>query len=69
MQNNNYAETINVAKSPRVMFNHINDFSNWWAKDAGEALSGQKTSFKGESTRLMTSLSSYQERDMIQSGS
>jgi hypothetical protein len=52
MENKNYTATIEVAKSPKDVFNHVNDVSNWWAKDAGEALSGQKTEFEGQSTKL-----------------
>ena len=40
MENQNYTATIEVAESPKDVFSHVNDVSNWWAKDAGEALSG-----------------------------
>jgi hypothetical protein len=52
MENQNYTATIEVAESPKDVFNHVNDVSNWWAKDAGEALSRQKTEFEGQSTKL-----------------
>ena len=52
MENLNYTTTIEVAKSPMDVFDHVNDVPNWWAKDAGEAFSGQKTEFKGQSTKL-----------------
>jgi hypothetical protein len=41
MENKNYSITIEVAKSPEDVFNHINDVSKWWSKD-----------FEGSSTRL-----------------
>jgi hypothetical protein len=33
MKNQNYTVTIEVAKSPKVVFNQINDVSRWWSKD------------------------------------
>src|SRR5450432_1049120 len=41
MKNQNYTATIEVAKSPKDVFNHINDVSKWWSKD-----------FEGRSTKL-----------------
>lgn len=41
MKNQNYTATIEVAKSPQEVFNHINDVSKWWTKD-----------IKGNSTQL-----------------
>ena|ERR1043166_2405243 len=41
MQNKSYTTTIEVAQSPEVVFNHINDVSKWWSKD-----------FEGSSTKL-----------------
>ena len=41
MQNKTYTATIEVAQSPEVVFNHINDVSKWWSKD-----------FEGSSTKL-----------------
>lgn len=41
MKNQNYTATIEVAKSPKDVFNHINDVSKWWSKD-----------FEGSSTKL-----------------
>jgi Activator of Hsp90 ATPase homolog 1-like protein len=52
MENKNYTVTIEVAESPKDVFNHVNDVSNWWARDAGEALSRQKTEFEGQSKKL-----------------
>lgn len=37
MENQNYTTTIEIGESPKDVFNHVNDVSNWWAKDAGEA--------------------------------
>ena len=39
--NKNYTATIEVAKSPKDVFNHIKDVSKWWTKD-----------FEGSSTNL-----------------
>ena len=36
-----YTATIEVAKSPEDIFNHIRDVSKWWSKD-----------FEGRSTKL-----------------
>jgi len=33
MENKNFAATIDVAKSPREVFNCITDVTNWWSKD------------------------------------
>ena len=33
MQNNSYTATIEVQKSPELVFNHINDIPKWWSKD------------------------------------
>jgi hypothetical protein len=33
MPNKNYKATIEVAKSPKHVFNCINDVSKWWTKD------------------------------------
>lgn len=41
MKNQNYTATIEVATSPKDVFNHINDVSNWWSKD-----------FEGSSAKL-----------------
>jgi hypothetical protein len=41
MENRNYTATIEVAKSPRDVFNHVNDVSKWWSKE-----------FEGSSTKL-----------------
>ena len=41
MKNKSYTATIEVAKSPKDVFNHINDVSKWWSKD-----------FEGNSTKL-----------------
>jgi hypothetical protein len=41
MTNKNYTATIEVAKSPQVVFNHIKEVSKWWSKD-----------FEGSSTKL-----------------
>jgi hypothetical protein len=41
MKNKNYMATIEVAKSPKDVFNHINDVSKWWSKD-----------YEGSSTKL-----------------
>ncbi len=41
MTNKNYTATIEVAKSPQDVFNHIKDVSKWWSKD-----------FEGSSTNL-----------------
>jgi hypothetical protein len=41
VKNQNYTATIEVAKSPKDVFNHINDVSKWWSKD-----------FEGSSTKL-----------------
>lgn len=39
MQNQNYTATIEVAKSPKDVLNHINDVSKWWSKDyAGSSI-------------------------------
>jgi hypothetical protein len=37
----NYTATIEVAKAPKDVFNHINDVSKWWSKD-----------YRGSSTKL-----------------
>jgi hypothetical protein len=52
MTNNNYTATIEVAKTAREVFNHVNDVSKWWVRSAEEALSGQQTVFEGQSTKL-----------------
>lgn len=41
MTNKNYTATIEVVKSPQVVFNHIKEVSKWWSKD-----------FEGSSTKL-----------------
>jgi hypothetical protein len=41
VENKNYTATIEVAKSPKDVFNHINDVSKWWSKD-----------YEGSSTKL-----------------
>lgn len=41
MRNKTYTATIEVAQSPEVVFNHINDISKWWSKD-----------FEGSSAKL-----------------
>ena len=33
MKNKSYTATIEVAKSPQDVFNHIKDVSKWWSKD------------------------------------
>ena len=33
MENKNYTATIEVAKSPKDVFNHIKEVSKWWSKD------------------------------------
>ncbi len=52
MDNQHYTATIEVVAPGMHVFTHVNDVANWWAKDAGEALSGQKTIFEGQSTKL-----------------
>jgi hypothetical protein len=46
MKNQNYSATIEVSASPRDVFAHINDISNWWATPAF------KGEFEGQSTKL-----------------
>ncbi len=41
MKNQNYTASIEVAKSPMDVFDHISDVSKWWSKD-----------FEGSSTKL-----------------
>jgi hypothetical protein len=41
MVNENYTATIEIAKSPKDVFNHIKEVSKWWSKD-----------FEGSSTKL-----------------
>jgi len=41
MKNKSYTVTIEVAKSPQDVFNHIKEVSKWWSKD-----------FEGSSTKL-----------------
>lgn len=41
MKNQSYTATIEVANSPKDVFNHIKDVSKWWSKD-----------FEGSSTKL-----------------
>ena len=41
MENKNYTATIEVAQSPKEVFNAINDVTKWWSKD-----------FEGNSTKL-----------------
>jgi len=41
MKNQDYTATIELAASPKDIFNHINDVSKWWCKD-----------FEGSSTKL-----------------
>lgn len=41
MRDKSYTATIEVAQSPEVVFNHINDISKWWSKD-----------FEGSSAKL-----------------
>jgi hypothetical protein len=52
MENQNYSATIEVSKSAGEVFKYVNDVSQWWAKSAEEALSGQQTVFEGQSTKL-----------------
>lgn len=44
MENKNYTATIEVAQSPEVVFNHINDVSKWWRIEG--------SGFEGSSTKL-----------------
>ena len=46
MEQKNYTATIEVAKSPETIFNHINDVSKWWAT---KEFKGQS---EGQSTKL-----------------
>jgi len=46
MQNNNYSATIEVAKSPKDVFDQINDVAKWWAT---KEFKGQ---CEGHSTKL-----------------
>jgi len=41
MKNNSYTATLEVAQSPKEVFNGINNVTNWWSKD-----------FEGSSTKL-----------------
>ena len=41
MNDQSYSGTIEVTKSPKDVFDHINDVSKWWSKD-----------FQGSSTKL-----------------
>jgi hypothetical protein len=41
MQNKGYTATVELARSPEDVFNHINDVSKWWSKD-----------FEGSSTKI-----------------
>jgi Activator of Hsp90 ATPase homolog 1-like protein len=41
MKNQDYTAIIEVAKSPKDVFDHINDVSKWWSKE-----------FEGSSTKL-----------------
>ena len=41
VEKKNYTATIEVAKSPNDVFNHVNDVSKWWNKE-----------FEGSSTKL-----------------
>ena len=41
MEKENFTATIEVAKSPRHVFNCITDVTNWWSKD-----------FEGSSSKL-----------------
>ena len=52
MENKNYSATIEVAQSPEVVFNHINNVSKWWSLPATQSKSGRQTEFEGESTKL-----------------
>jgi len=52
MINNSYTTAVEIQLSPRDVFNKLNDVSNWWAKSAIEAISGQKTEFSGQSSKL-----------------
>ncbi len=46
MENQSYSTTIEVSASPRDVFAHINDVSNWWATPVF------KGEFEGQSTKL-----------------
>jgi len=49
MENQNYTATIEVAKSPKDVFNHINDVSKWWAtKEFNGTYEGQSTKLNDE---------------------
>jgi hypothetical protein len=46
MKNPSYSATIEVSSSPRDVFAHVNDVSNWWATPVF------KGEFEGQSTKL-----------------
>jgi Activator of Hsp90 ATPase homolog 1-like protein len=47
MNNRNYSATIEVAKSPKDAFKHVNDVSKWWG---GKDLKGSCAKLKDEFT-------------------
>jgi len=52
MKKENYTATIEVSETPKVVFNHINNVSQWWSLSAAESPSGKKSEFEGKSTKL-----------------
>ncbi len=52
MKKQDFSTAITVSKTPEEVFNCINKVSQWWAKAADEATSGQKTKYEGKSTKL-----------------
>jgi hypothetical protein len=48
MKDQSYTAVLEVTKSSKDVFKHINDVSKWWIKDAG----GVQTEFEGQSTKL-----------------
>jgi hypothetical protein len=52
MNDNSFTTTLNLSQNPETVFNHINDVSKWWTKDAEEIASKHPTEFEGRSAKL-----------------
>ena len=48
MENQGYTTSIEVSKSGREVFNHINEVSKWWVRE----VVGASTEFEGKSSKL-----------------
>jgi hypothetical protein len=48
MANQNYSTRVEVSKSGREVFNHVNDVSKWWVRE----VVGTSTEFEGKSSNL-----------------